>query len=155
MNPFHRALWKQATKALIADAGSLEAASALLRQEGETLSVTQLSRCQTPHAPDLISREHVLALSEVTASPAFAELFAVMAGKRLAPARGADEELPDAIGAVAGLISECSEVAHRCAEALRDGKITPAEIDMLLKSLGDLSEQISDVQQIGARLRAG
>jgi hypothetical protein len=155
MNPVHRHLWTQATKALIADAGGLDAASALLAQAGQSLSITQLSRCQTPHAPDLLGREAMLALCEITGSPAFAEMLAAMAGKRLAPARGAEEDSPEAVGAVAALISECAEVTHRAAEALRDGKITPTEGAAVLKALGDLSETMSDVQQAVARLRSG
>ncbi len=155
MTPAHRPLWKLATKALIRDAGGLDAASALLEQIGLPLSLTQLSRCQTGHAPDMLSAGHALALTEATGSAAFAELFAPLAGKRLAPARGAEQAAPSGIAALCALISEASEVVHKGAEALADGALSATEEDAILKALGDLTEVKDDFLASVAQRRAG
>ena len=147
MTPLHRARWKLATRQAVTDAGGVEAAAAILR-----VSIGHVSKYQTGHAPDILTLSGALMLAEHSGTRAFAELFADLAGCRLVDQHDADAAAPTEIAAMMATVSECSEVSHQIAEALRDGSVSPRERGLVLKSVNDLTDALSDIR---AALTAG
>lgn len=132
--------WKAATRTAIAAAGGLDAAAALLG-----LSTTQLSRCQTPHHSDLLSTAHALALAEHTGARGFGEVFAHLSGHRLEPVAETPPPPQGRMTAAAATLSECAEFCHRAAEAMRDGRISDAELADLKRCLAEVAETADDL----------
>lgn len=141
MTPLHRSRWKMATRQAVTDAGGVEAAAAILG-----VSIGHVSKYQTGHMPDVLTLSGALALAQNSGTMAFAELFADLAGCRLVEQRGSDEAAPGEIPALMAAVSECSELSHQVADALRDGTISPRERGQILQAAHDLSDALSDIR---------
>jgi hypothetical protein len=142
MTPAHRVRWKIATRQAVADAGGVEAAADILG-----LSITQVSRCQTGHAPDLLTLAGALALADASGTRAFAEIFADMAGCRLTQQSDADEAAPCERKALTDCLTESSELIHQIAAALADGTISATERGLIRRAMGNLKDSLADAER--------
>jgi hypothetical protein len=141
MSAGHKAVWKAATKRAIHEIGNAEAAALA------GLSPGALSRMAAGHHPDLLPLDAALAIADASGTRAFAEVFADMAGCRLACRRGEDDPAPAALPALAAAISEAAEFVHVAAQALADGKVSPREAHDLLRVIGDHAAAMADVER--------
>lgn len=139
---------KAASKALIRAAGGQEAAAA---ETGR--SQARLSAYGGPNTPDFMPIDIVLALESVThgtpGHPLLSRLLAREAGfvlVKLPTSAGNDQDWHQAMAAVS---KETSEIIERVCHALRDQKVTAAEIRDLR-----LREEIADAQEKLAALDA-
>lgn len=124
-------LWLKAqTRKLIAACGGLEESSRACRDGCRNYSVQQLSRCQTPGAPDLLPIDIVACLESYCGEP---HVSRAMFDAR--PAAVASGELREEAGDV---IEAAGALFARIRAAQADGKVCrreAAEIAALLESL--------------------
>jgi hypothetical protein len=140
ISPGLAARWKVATKRAVHELGNAEAAALA------GLSAGALSRMAAGHFPDILPLDAALAIADASGTRAFAEVFADMAGCRLASRRGGDDPAPLPMPALAAAISEAAEFVHVAAQALADGKVSQREAHDLMRVIGDHAAAMADVE---------
>ncbi len=145
LSPGLAARWKQAVKRAVDGIGCNDAAALA------GLSPGSVSRMASGHHPDQMPMAAALMLADSSdvAARVFAELFADMAGFRLAARRGEDEEAPCRRAALAAVLTEAAEIVAVIAAAQADGEITPREWQEILRALGDFSAVSADLDRAG------
>lgn len=139
MSPEVRRSWlKLQTRLLIKAVGGLEVASAVCEAECRSYSVAQLSRCQTPTAPDMLPLDIVDCLESYC-------------GQRIV-----SRALASTVRAVSGgnLRDEASDVTEAAADLQKhvrialadDGVISPQEAAELMQLVEKIASEAAEVK---------
>lgn len=139
---------KSAQRELIARCGGIERAAAVAG-----LSVAQMGRLNAVGESDLMSLRVKARLEAQAGEPIVSRCEIEHLGWSCAPA-----EAPLACGALASatatVISEASDVMAAHAAALEDGRVTPAEAEIIARELADLARAVETARLSSAALMA-
>lgn len=150
---FHRV--KSATRDLIDHCGGIERAAAIAH-----VSKSEVGRWRVSTDPAIITIPAALALEAECGVPLVTSAMAALGGHRVV---GEDEPGGDATAIVARhaeMMRSMAEVVATAATAFADGKVTPAEAEILDRAAADLARKIehwrADIADAkGPRLVAG
>lgn len=129
---------KLKTRQLIDRCGGLEEASRACRESCRPYSVTHLSRCQVPTAPDYLPIDIVLCLEAYCGEPV---ITGAMAEARPSAIVSGDlrDELSDVVEGGAALTSKWRAM-------MADNRLTPAERSEMAAGLESLAEEVRQAQ---------
>ncbi len=123
--------YKAATRRMIDAAGDLDGAAALCG-----LSRSQLSRCQSPHDPDLLPPHALLLLASTTGADGMAEMFRDLATP-------VADRADSPFAAAASVLSESAEAIHLLGQAMADGVMTGREQAEIRETFADLRHALA------------
>ncbi|MBW6400007.1 hypothetical protein KPL78_19255 [Roseomonas sp. HJA6] len=141
--PAERAAIKTAMRALVEDAGGVEAAASVTRLHFSTLAETY-----NPHKPDRMPQADVIAdLERCVAQPRVTQVLARLAGYRLMPIGGGAGPVNRSLAEV---FRNAADVGAAWATAMEDSRLSSAERQRIADELLEL--QAACMQAVGALL---
>lgn len=132
---FHRI--KSATRDLTERCGGVERSAAIAN-----VSKSEVGRWRVPTEPTIITLPAALALEAECGVPLVTAAMAALQGRRVV---GEDEAGGDAsaiIGRHAEMMRSMAEVVSTAASAFADGRVTPAEADLLDRAAAELHRKL-------------
>lgn len=132
---FHRV--KAATRDLVSRCGGVARTGTLAQ-----VSKTEVSRWQTPSDPSIVPLSAVLVLEADCGSPLVTTVMAELNGRRLTEGDVDGGSASRIIERHAEMIRAVAEVMITAAAAFSDGRVTPAEAELLDRAAGDLSRAL-------------
>lgn len=139
---------KAAQRDLIAAAGGIERVAAMVGY-----SKSQVGRWNHGDSPDLMPLDAVWMLEGETDMPLVTGALAELSGRRLSDPNEAEARAADIMRSHARLSAKMGEALSAMAEALADGRITPAEATVYDRRLSELSTLISECRQLAAGVK--
>lgn len=125
---------KAATRDLVKGAGGLARAAAIAGA-----STSQVSRWQSASDPDVIPLGAVLALEAETGLACVTAQMAAANGRALTPGQGLPATGPACVMRQhAEVVAEAAGLMAEVSQACADGRLTPAEIELIDRAAGDL-----------------
>jgi hypothetical protein len=132
---FHRI--KAATRDLVSRCGGVVRTGDLAR-----VSKTEVSRWQTATDPSIVPLCAVLTLEADCGLPLVTTVMAELNGRRLTEIDPDGGSVSGIVGRHAEMMRAVAEVMTTAAAAFSDGRVTPAEAELLDRSAGDLSRAL-------------
>lgn len=137
---------KAAQRDLIKACGGIERSAEVAEQ-----STAQIGRCNNSETDDLLSARTKAKLEADCGYPWVTRAELQLLGfdiVRSVEARG--DRAGDVHSATSRVVAEASDVMRAYSDALRDGTISPADIAILQKELGELAHAVEEARMAGA-----
>lgn len=129
---------KAATRDLVRDCGGIDRAAAIA-----LLSRSEISRCQAPTAPCIISLPAALALEAECGVPYVTETMAAIHGRTLSGPDGDDgAAAADPVSAFAQSVDGFGRVMSAWGQAHRDEVVTPSEAERMDRLVGEMQGRL-------------
>mgnify|MGYP001172754153 CR=1 FL=1 len=138
--PAHHRL-KAAQRDLIQLAGGIERAGEITSYGKSTVG-----RWNSATDPDLMPLAAIVALEADCGMPLVTAVLADLAGRRLSDPEGRGEAAPKVFARHAEAMQRAGELMAAGAQAFADGRVTPAEMQMLGTVAGEVQKAIADLQ---------
>ncbi|MFT0892936.1 hypothetical protein [Pseudochelatococcus sp. G4_1912] len=142
---FHRV--KSATRDLVKMAGGVVRAG-----EIAGVSKSEVSRWQAATDADIISLPAALALEAECGVPMVTTAMAELNGRRLTDPQ-TDNVASCLLGAFTGYTRESAELLGSMSQALADGKVTPAEAELISRSIADTEQTLTRLKMVMAGIK--
>lgn len=139
---------KAAQRDMIAAAGGIERVAEIVGYSKSTVG-----RWNNGDSPDLMPLDALWALETETGMPVMTTALAELSGRRLSDPKEVADAEADIMRGYAGLCSKAGEMMSTMAEAMADGKITPAEAAAYDRRLSELSDIIAACRRHAANVR--
>lgn len=141
---------KAAQRDLIKACGGIERAAEIGEQ-----SIAQIGRCNNAETDDLLNARAKARLEADCGYPWVTRVELQMLGFDMhQTAAVSSDRGGDVHGTTSRVVAEASDVMRAYSEALADGKITPADIAILQKELGELAHAVEEARMAGAAATA-
>ncbi|WP_274426775.1 phage regulatory CII family protein [Chelativorans sp. YIM 93263] len=139
---------KAAQRDLIAAAGGIERVAEIVGYGKSTVG-----RWNHGDSPDLMPLDAVWMLEAETSSPLVTSALAELSGRRLTDLQRENETAADIMRGYADLCTKAGELMATMANALADGRVTPAEATAYDRRLAELSDLIAACRKQAASVR--
>lgn len=140
---------KAAQRDLIARCGGIEPAARIGK-----VSVPQMGRLNNVGADDLMSARVKGRLEHHAGEPIVSRVEVEALGWVVAVETPRDEPRPELHVATARVVAEASDVMGAYAQGMKDGRLSPAEVQLIQAELSALARVVEDARLSGAALLA-
>ncbi|MBN7764026.1 hypothetical protein JF546_17085 [Nitratireductor aquimarinus] len=139
---------KAAQRDMISAAGGIERVAEIVGYSKSTVG-----RWNNGDSPDLMPLDALISLESETGMPVMTTALAELSGRRLSDPKEVADAEADIMRGYAGLCSKAGEMMAMMAEAMSDGKITPAEATAYDRRLSELEDILSACRRQAASVR--
>lgn len=137
---------KAAQRDLIKACGGIERSAEIAEQ-----SIAQIGRCNNAETDDLLSARAKAKLEADCGYPWVTRVELQALGFEVHQTAVVNSDRAgDVHGTTSRVVAEASDVMRAYSDALADGKITPADIAILQKELGELAHAVEEARMAGA-----
>ena len=140
---------KAAQRDLIKAAGGIDRAADIT-----SISRSQIGRCNNAADPELLTIAAIIQLEAETGLPLVTQAMAEINGRRLTDPVHDAARASELLSQYSDAIRHAGELMSAGAAAFADGKVTPAEAQIMDREAGRLERSLGELRKLTARVQA-